>query len=134
MPASSGTQQLKQVERIGDGRERQGLALVDVGVPEAQLAVPEPVEGEEPQREEVAGRGPGSRGSARRGLPGEGQEGHQRHESGRGPGSRPVRRPARLRSWQRPDRPGRNARHQVARGHVLRHHAARGHEGLRVRW
>ena len=61
MPASVGRSSCSSSSGIADGAEGQGNALVVVRVPEAQLAVPQPLEREEAQRQEVAARGRGSR-------------------------------------------------------------------------
>ena len=54
MPASRRPEELQQLQRIADRDERQGNALVVVRVPEAELAVPEPLEHEEAGRQELA--------------------------------------------------------------------------------
>ena len=82
-----GPQQREQLERIGQGRQRERLALVGVRVPEAHLAAGEALEDEPPQGEEVQREVAEVERMARERPAQEGQRRHRRH--GRvGPGAR----------------------------------------------
>ena len=72
--------ELQQIERIAERRQRQRHALVHVRVPEAQLARPQPLEREAPQREEVERQVAEVEAAPERKPRSEGQEGDERHE------------------------------------------------------
>ena len=78
-----GPEDLEEVERVAEGGQGQGDALVHERVPQPHLAPPQALEGKETQREELLAEVPEVERSAGQRPAQEGQEGDERDQGGR---------------------------------------------------